>query len=721
MKNWQKSAKRRLFFDEERPRMTGRDWIVMLAVMLIYAAVAFTNLGSFEIPQTYFEMEHEGEQITIEFEQPETIHSIKFFTSLGKSAFSFDYSEDGEEYMPVLTESDEAEYDEDGELIITEEQMSVNHETTGMYEWQFKYPIVFTASSVRITVESESLQVLEMGFCREDGTPVAIKSASSSYPAEQTDNPVPNMFDEQRHVPVQTYYMTEMYFDEVYHARTAYEHIHHIAPYEITHPPLGKIFLGIGIQIFGMNPFGWRFMGTLFGVILLPLMYLLAKRMFKKTLFAFIPTFLFAVDFMHFSQTRIATIDSYSLFFVMLMYYFMYRYTETNYNREPLSRTLLPLALCGISFGLGAATKWLCIYAGLGLAALFFIQLGKRFRENAYVEQVLANNEQRAAMDPAKREYFADIIHGFTKKTLITLLWCVFFFIVVPAAIYFMAYSPYMAQPGNADVNTGSVAMRIAFFVFAAGITALLFSLKIKDMKRTGEPGQETSEKRSKPRRKSIAAAVVACVLVIAVLSVFIWYMSFVLYTDERPYDLKGVLGNQEYMWNYHSKLEVDDPHPFQSKWYSWPLNIRPVFLFQGEGYPDDYMSSMSTMGNPAVWWGALGAVIALIVIRLKRGKLGRRTFFLGVAAASQFVPWVVISRETFIYHYFETIPFLILLTAVLAKYLIERTRHGKAVVFSFMALCLLLFVLFYPVTTGVVIPRSYASLIRWLPTWPFY
>ena len=60
--------------------------------------------------------------------------------------------------------------------------------------------------------------------------------------------------------------MNSTYFDEIYHARTAYEHIHGIRPYENTHPPLGKILIGIRIRLFGMTPFGWRFIGTLLGV-----------------------------------------------------------------------------------------------------------------------------------------------------------------------------------------------------------------------------------------------------------------------------------------------------------------------------------------------------------------------------------------------------------------------------------------------------------------------
>lgn len=721
MKNWQKSAKRRLFVDEERVRMSLKDWLILAAVTLIYAAVAFTNLGSVNIPKTYYMMENPGEEITVEFQQQETIDSIRYFASFGDSTFSFSYSTDGEGFTPVMIEKDSGEKEE-GESVMTLEPFRIDHDAIGMYEWQLKYPQSFSAKYVTIHVENAGLKVLEMGFCK-DGVPVAIKSVTKTGFEEQPGNPAQNMFDEQQYVPKQTYFMTEMYFDEVYHARTAYEEINHIYPYEITHPPLGKTILSIGIESFGMNPFGWRCMGTLFGVIMLPLMYIFAKRLFKRSLFAFIPTFLFAVDFMHFSQTRIATIDSYSLFFVLLSYYFMYRYTETNYNREPLKRSLFPLALSGIAFGLGAATKWLCIYAGAGLAALLFIQIYKRWREHEYVALVLADSEQREAMDESKRAYFADIMHGFTKKTVATLLWAVLFFIIVTVVIYLTAYLPYMGQA----VNTFGFAQRGAYFGFLALIAILLTIIKILDIRSASkqeEPAREAEKVKRKARGK-ILFAIIACIIIIATLGAFIWYSGFVLYTDSGPQDLgksiERILDNQKYMFNYHSTLKTDKPHPFESRWFLWPFDIRPVFLFQGEGYPADQMSSLSTMGNPAVWWGALGSVIALVVIRLRRGKLGKRTMFLSIAAASQFVPWVLISRETFIYHYFETVPFIILLTAVLAKYLIERTKYGKKAVFIFMGVCLLLFIMFYPVTTGVVIPRWYASVIRWLPTWPFY
>ena len=630
--DWQKHARRRLFDKHEPTRLTRLDWLVMLGITLLYAVVAFINLGAFEIPETFYNMD--GDEIVVEFEDTQDISSIRYFTSLGTGKFSFFVSEDGEGYTPIMMQKTET--DENGETVTTTEPVEVEHAATDMYEWQF-VDAVFRAKYVSIHVDEPGLRMLEMGFCDADGSPVAIASAKSTNPDAPRGNSPEKMFDEQRFVPKQTYYMTEMYFDEVYHARTAYENINYIKPYEITHPPLGKIILGIGIRIFGMNPFGWRFMGTLFGVLMLPLMYVFAKRLFKNTLYAFIPTALFALDFMHYTQTRIATIDSYSIFFIMLMYLFMYMYTETNYNRQPLKKSLLPLALCGVAFGLGAATKWLCIYAGAGLAVLLFIQLFKRYREYRYAIEALGE-EREEEMEPGRRALLESLSQNYFRKTFITLLWCVLFFIVVPLVIYLLSYIPYMLVEG------------------------------------------------------------------------------------EGAYTFADILHNQEYMFNYHANLNPDRPHPFNSEWYTWPINMRPVFFFQGKGYPEGIMSSMSTMGNPAIWWGGLGAVIALIVIRIRKGRLGRETFFLAVAALSQYLPWVLISRETYIYHYFATLPFLILLMGVLAKYLIEHTKHGKKAVFIYLGVCLVLFIMFYPITTGTVVSRTYSDIfLRWLPSWPFY
>ena len=117
--------------------MTRKDWLVMLAVTLIYAVVAFMNLGSLDIPETFFTMDNENDEIIVEFAEPQTIETIKYYTSLGEGVVTIFYSNDGESYT-LLTAMTE---DENGETV--EESVTIDHDDIDMYEWQFFIGIVY--------------------------------------------------------------------------------------------------------------------------------------------------------------------------------------------------------------------------------------------------------------------------------------------------------------------------------------------------------------------------------------------------------------------------------------------------------------------------------------------------------------------------------------------------------------------------------------------------
>ena len=91
--------------------------------------------------------------------------------------------------------------------------------------------------------------------------------------------------------------------------------------------------------------------------------------------------FLLAVDAMHFTQTRIATIDSYVVLFIMVMYLFMFRYSQMRWRRDGFARSLVPLGLSGLFMGIAWATKWVGIYGSAGLVVIFFWTLWKNVRE----------------------------------------------------------------------------------------------------------------------------------------------------------------------------------------------------------------------------------------------------------------------------------------------------------------------------------------------------
>ena len=545
-----------------RHKLDRTDAAIALCITVIFGVVDFSNLGSRSDPDTYHRMAEEEAVLT--FEEPSAPAEVSFFTGVGYGEYTIALSSDGSSYTEVLRFTQDA-----GDVL----------------RWQI-LPLNNTseASCARIT-GTGTAYLGEIAFFTADG--VRIEASSS----------VAELCDEQETVRQSYDYLNSSYFDEIYHARTAWEHLNGVYPYEISHPPLGKIIISIGIALFGMNPFGWRFSGTLFGVLMLPVLYLFIRKLFGSRRAAVCGALVFASDFMHFVQTRIATIDTYAVFFILLMYLFMYLFVTEDDRRM--------LALSGIAFGLGAASKWTCLYAGAGLAVL-------------WAGYWLCSREK-----------------GFT-AFLRNAGFCVVFFVVVPCGIYYLSYLPY----GRA-LNVNSIFSRDYWNI---------------------------------------------------------------------------VISNQEYMFNYHSSLVAE--HPYSSRWYQWVLDIRPI-LYYLQYFEDGTRSSFGAFLNPMLCWGGLLALFVLVWRSIFRRD--RDAAFILIGYLAQLLPWVLVTRLTFEYHYFPCSVFLVLAIAYVFRLMESRTEHGRFYIDAFTAVSLALFVLFYPALSGMRVDNSTASqLLGWLPTWPF-
>jgi len=600
--------------------LVRKDYWIIGILTITYAAIAFIHLGSLKEPVTFWQPANAGESFYVDLGTTQPIVKVNSFAGPGDGTFQVEFSNDALKWK-------------DPQLI--------TRNYGNVFAWN-SLNVNENARYMKVITEQPGFRLNEIALYGEgNDKPLHYEIVVPGVKSNLTVGRPANVFDEQNKAAYVPTFMNGTYFDEIYHARTAYEQLHRIPAFETTHPPLGKIIIGWGTLIFGMNPFGWRIMGTLLGIGMVPLFYIFGKMLFRKTEYAFYSAFLLTFDFLHFVQTRIATIDVYGVFFIILMYFFMYRYYRMSFNHVPLRKTLVPLGLSGLFFGLGAASKWTGIFAGAGLAVLFFLTLYERYREYKQAKLLIVTRHQVKKSDEAQKLY-RNLTALFPANMLQTILWCGLFFIVVPCIIYLLSYIPFMLVPG---------------------------------------PG----------------------------------------------HGLMGVIKSQKDMYEYQAHLVAT--HPFSSVWWQWPIMEKPMWYYSGP-VSFDKMSSIVAMGNPAVWWVGTIAVFSTLWVGLfKKDKV---VLFLFLALCSNYLPWIPIHRLTFIYHFFGTVPFLILCIVYMIKHFkekLQKLQHIKLynylynyVVYVYLAVVLGLFVMFYPILSGMTVDKSYgAHFLRWFSSWIFY
>ena len=111
------------------------------------------------------------------------------------------------------------------------------------------------------------------------------------------------------------------------------------------------------------------------------------KRLQTRAAAAALSALLLTADCMHFTQTRIATIDSFPVLFMMVMFLFMARWMQMSFYHQKLWKTLVPLFFSGVFMGLAIASKWIGCYGAVGLAVLFFSRFITLYKQSVYAKR----------------------------------------------------------------------------------------------------------------------------------------------------------------------------------------------------------------------------------------------------------------------------------------------------------------------------------------------
>jgi len=166
-------------------------------------------------------------------------------------------------------------------------------------------------------------------------------------------------------------------------------------------------------------------------------------------------------------------------------------------------------------------------------------------------------------------------------------------------------------------------------------------------------------------------------------------------------------VGVQKQMWWYHTNLVAT--HPYTSSWWSWPLDVRPVYLYTSDEV-GGWVARIYNLGNPIVFWfGLLSVATSLIYSFLEKNKKLAAIVFSYMVF---FVPWAASPRIMFFYHYLPSLPFL----AIAAGYVLRRsTRRLRIGIF---VASLLVFIYFYPHWAGIQIPLWLDKSYYWFSSW---
>lgn len=365
-------------------RLKPLDAFALLVFTALYAVLLFYNLGSHNVPETGYVLSSDvnSNEIVLDLGERKEVSQIWIWLDYQNTKCSFSWYSENES---------------------TWKELDYNHELRGVFRWH-KMSLTGSLRYLGMVFPDSGAVIDEIVLIGPDGNRIFPDNMYEYMP----------LFDEQDTFPgVPTYY-DQMMFDEVYHARTAYEFINNYSIYETTHPPLGKIIMESGIKLFGMNPFGWRFMSAIFGILLIPMTFALAYAITGKRKETYITTILMSVGFMNYTLSRIGTIDIIVAVFILLMFYFMILYVKHISEGVFTRNQIIRLLLCGVSMGLAIATKWTGIYAAAGIAIMFFYSLYGYYKEH-----------------PSK-----DMIKELSRLGL----FCVGVFILIPAIFYVVSY-----------------------------------------------------------------------------------------------------------------------------------------------------------------------------------------------------------------------------------------------------------------------------------------
>lgn len=616
----------RRYLNDKTSKLNKIDYVIIGVLILIFELISLYHLGDTKVPQTFYAFNSVGDSVTVKLEKETYVSKILYYT--GYNIGDFDI------------------------LIPNEKNIFESFKTLTTYSvlsWEEFY-IDNNIKSLQFVSKTKDATIGDIVLFDQNGN--KINNVISDV----------SLVDETDLAPDYISYMNSMYFDEIYFGRTAYDYAHGISAYEWSHPPLGKIIMSLPVTIFGFSPFSTRLMGNIFGMLLIPLMYILAKMIFKNRKYALLGALLMMFDNFHFVESRIALGENIQIFFILLSVIFMKKYLDLGTN-DSFKTKALNLILSGLFIGCAISVKWNSCYVALGLAIVFFTHLIKEYHFNVI-------------------KYVKD------KVNILVIFKYIMFFILIPLSCYYLIFI-------ILNQNNATIFITLYYIVFVFFLLRKFINFIKND--------------------QYLLKLFLVCVFSFIIIPLVIYILSYLLFPKVDYYDgtLKGIIDINKMMYDYHANL--DATHPFTSKWYEWPIMKKPIWFYSSGDFGGSRMT-ITSIGNPLIWWFGIVAFIHLVISSIRKNK---DSIFLLTFILASYIPYVFIGRIMFMYHFYITLPFVMLAIVSFIKWITEKYKTDK-VYYFYILFVIIMFIIFYPIVSGIMIENDYIEALKWLSSWNF-
>ena len=437
--------KKKLFFEH----ISGFG-LAMIIVMLVFFIVGASTMGVFNSSgKSYHAQKEETVVFFLDYDQNAQSGLAQIYLNVGtifvqpgmEGSLKMEYSSGSTSNISWSSGSRMGTrkianlYSNDSENVGADVPLDKRVFTGANYNWVSMYQfdnntLSTTYRLIRLTASQEML-INEVVFLHKEGKVIPAytdadqieeqlhaKYSEEQYPIvkqlfRENSSTACNLIDRQNNVSSGNSWRTTftdaeiytlMQFENMFLGHSASQDSYY--PIDSDFGSLGTIILSLGVFVFGKSTFGLRFMPLLCTTLLIGLLFLFARRLFKSEGFGFLTGLLFAIGGTAFTVGRTGLAIAPLALLMVGCYYLMYRFYARGIRTETPLRSSLNVLFSGLCFA-GAFSIWANSWMiALGAVALFAFGVLRMFRRQRIAEEEISGavREKNAReTDPSAR------------------------------------------------------------------------------------------------------------------------------------------------------------------------------------------------------------------------------------------------------------------------------------------------------------------------------